>query len=44
MAKNLSTPLYIDTTKRENLFGEIKAIENAKITKWSHAYKGYVSS
>ena len=38
--KTYSSPLYSDTTKRKTLLNE----QNSKITKRSHAYKGYASS
>ena len=40
--KNPTTPLYSQTTKPETFFGEKKNSKNGKMTKRSHAYKGYV--
>ena len=39
--KNCTSPLYNETTKRENFFNEKK---NAKIAKQSHTYKSFASS
>ena len=41
IGKNSTTHLYNDAIKRENFFEKKKKI--VKITKWSHAFKGYAS-
>ena len=42
--KNPITPLYSDTTKCEKIFDKKKTINNVKIIKLLHAYKGYAST
>ena len=44
MVRNPATHLYNDTTQCENLFVEKKIIKKLKITKQSHAFKGYANT
>ena len=44
MGRNSTTPLYSDTTKRENCFDKKKTIKNVKVTKRINANKGYAST
>lgn len=44
MGKNLTTALYSENTKPENIFDETKTAKNAKITKHAHAFKNHVNT
>ena len=41
MGRNLTTAIYGDNTKHEQIFDEKRTIKNVKITKQSYAYKCY---
>ena len=43
-AKISTSPLYSEIMKSEKRFDKKKTIKNAKITKWCHGYRVYVST